>query len=53
MEHHWENSSSNAIVQDLIEKATEATKMEIEALIPELTYTDLDSEDGDTCNCIQ
>lgn len=56
MEPHWENSSSNAIVQDLIEKATEATKMEIEelisggfvekALIPELTYTDLDSEDG-------
>lgn len=57
MEPHWENSSSNAIVQDLIEKATEATKMEIEelisggcvekTLIPELTYTDLDSEDGD------
>ena len=50
-----ENSSSNAIVRDIIEKATEATKAEIEALIsgeyiekpiiPELTYTDLDSRD--------
>lgn len=55
MEPHWENSSSNAIIQDLIENATEATKAEIEALIsgesveklliPELTYTDLDSQD--------
>ncbi|MEY8375231.1 AAA family ATPase [Lachnospiraceae bacterium 56-18] len=55
MESHWENSSSNAIVRDIIEKATEATKAEIEALIsgeyiekpiiPELTYTDLDSRD--------
>ena len=33
MESHWENSSSNAIVRDIIEKATEATKAEIEALI--------------------
>ena len=55
MESHWENSSSNAIVRDIIEEATEATKAEIETLIsgdyvekpivPELTYTDLDSED--------
>ncbi len=57
MEPHWENSSSNAIVRDILEDATETTKGEIEALIsgeavekeiiPELTYTDLDSEDGD------
>ena len=55
MEAHWENSSSNAIVQNILETATETTKSEIEALIsgesvekvlvPELTYTDLDSED--------
>lgn len=55
MEAHWENSSSNEIVKDIIEEATEATKAEIEMLIsggciekviiPELTYTDLDSED--------
>ena len=55
MRPHWENSSSNAIVRDILEEATEATKAEIEALIsgeavekeiiPELTYTDLDSED--------
>ncbi len=55
MEAHWENSSSNAIVQDILETATETTKSEVEALIsgesvekilvPELTYTDLDSED--------
>ena len=54
MEAHWENSSSNAIVQDILETATETTKSEIEALIsgesvekvliPELTYTDLDSQ---------
>lgn len=57
MESHWENSSSNVIVQDIIENATETTKTEIEALIsgecvekaliPELTYTDLDSKDVD------
>ena len=56
MESHWENSS-NAIIQNIIEDATEATKAEIEALIsgecvekelvPELTYTDLDSRDID------
>lgn len=53
MEPHWENSSSNAIVKDILEGAAEATKADIEALIsgeciektliPELTYTDLDS----------
>lgn len=58
MEPHWENSSSNAIIRDILEDATEITKGEIEALIsseavekeiiPELTYTDLDSEDADT-----
>lgn len=55
MEPHWENSSSNRIIQDIIEDSTETTKSEIEALIsgeyivkpliPELTYTDLDSRD--------
>ena len=55
MESHWENSSSNAIIQDILATATETTKSQIEALIsgeviekvliPELTYTDLDSED--------
>lgn len=55
MESHWENSSGNAIVRDIIEESTEATKAEIETLIsgesiekpviPELTYTDLDSRD--------
>lgn len=58
MEAHWENSSSNAIIQDILADATETTKSEIEALIsgepvekaliPELTYTDLDSQDIDT-----
>lgn len=55
MEAHWENSNSNAVVQDILAAATETTKSQIEALIsgeviektiiPELTYTDLDSED--------
>ncbi|MDE7310049.1 MAG: ATP-binding protein [Eubacterium sp.] len=55
MEAHWENSSRNAIVQNLLETATETTKSDVEALIsgeavkkallPELTYTDLDSKD--------
>lgn len=55
METHWENSSSNAIIQDILATATETTKSQIEALIPgeviekvlipELTYTGLDSED--------
>ncbi len=53
MRSHWENSSSNAIIKDILEDATEATKGEIEALIsgeavekeiiPELTYADLDN----------
>lgn len=57
MEAHWGNSSSNAIVQDILENATATTKDQIEALIsgesiekaliPELTYTDLDSKDND------
>lgn len=33
MESHWENSSSNNIVKDILESATETTKAEIEALI--------------------
>ncbi len=55
MEAHWENSSGNAIVKALLETATETTKSQIEALIsgeavekvliPELTYTDLESDD--------
>lgn len=58
MEPHWENSSSNAIVRNILRDATVATKAEIESLIsgeivektiiPELTYTDLSSEDIDT-----
>ena len=57
MESHWENSSSNMIIQELIEDSTESTKAEIESLIsgeliekhliPELTYADLDSTDPD------
>ncbi len=55
MEAHWENSSSNEIVQDIIENSNATVKDEIEALIsgqcvektliPELTYTDLESKD--------
>ena len=51
MEAHWENSSSNGIVQDILENSNATVKDEIEALIsgqcvekaliPELTYTDL------------
>ncbi len=33
MDSHLENSSSNAIIQDMGEDATETTKAEIEALI--------------------
>ena len=57
METHWENSSSNTIVRDILASATETTKSQIETLIsgeavekvlvPELTYTDLRSEDLD------
>ena len=32
MEAHWENSSSNSIVQDILENATATTKDQIEAL---------------------
>lgn len=55
MEAHWENSSSNTIVKDILADATETTKSQIKALIsgqavkkiliPELTYSDLFSED--------
>ena len=58
MEAHWENSSNNAIVQNILENATETTKSEIESLISgesikkmlvsELTYTDFDSKDLET-----
>lgn len=54
MRPHWENSSSNAIIRDILENATEATRGEIEELIsgeavekeiiPELTYADLDNK---------
>lgn len=57
MEAHWENSSSNAIVQDILENANATVKEQIEvlisgqciekALIPELTYTDFESKDAD------
>lgn len=57
MEPHWENSSSNAIVRQLIQESTDAVKAEIEtlisggfiekALIPELTYADLGSQNQD------
>ncbi len=56
MESHWANSSSNAIIQDILKNVTEAAKAEIEMLIsgecvekeiiPELTYTDLDSQEA-------
>jgi len=57
MEGHWENSSSNAIIQTIIENSTATTRAQIEdlisgqwvekTLVPELTYTDLDSKDED------
>ncbi len=57
MEPHWENSSSNVIVQDILEESDATVKDQIEALvsgqyiekalIPELTYTDLESKDFD------
>ncbi len=53
MESHWENSSSNSIVKEILEHSNETTKAEIEALISGeyvekplidgLTYSDLDS----------
>ncbi len=55
MESHWENSSSNNIVKDILEQSTETTRAEIEALISGecvekpliagLTYADLDTEE--------
>ncbi len=55
MEPHWVNSSSNAIVRDILGNATEAVKADIERLIsgeavekeivPELTYTDLENQE--------
>lgn len=57
MEAHWENSSSNVIVQDILESSNAAVKEQIEvlisgqciekALIPELTYTDFESKDAE------
>ena len=54
-EAYWANSSSNAIVRSIIEQSTATTRNEIETLlsggiiekelVPELTYTDLDSRD--------
>ncbi len=53
MESHWENSSSNSIVKDILEHSTEATRTEMEALISGesiekplisgLTYSDFDN----------
>ncbi len=55
MESHWENSSSNSIVKDILEHSTESTRAEIEALISGecvekpiisgLTYSDFDSKE--------
>lgn len=54
-EAYWANSSSNAIVKNIMEQSTATTRNEIEMLlsgetiekelVPELTYTDLDSKD--------
>ncbi len=54
-ESYWANSSSNSIVQSIIEQSTATTREQIEILIsggviekkliPELTYTDLESSD--------
>lgn len=53
MESHWENSSSNHVIKDILEHSTETTKAEIETLISGewvekplisgLTYSDLNS----------
>ena len=55
MESHWENSSSNSIVKDILEYSNETTRAEIETLIsggyvektliPGLTYSDFDSKE--------
>lgn len=56
MESHWENSSSNTIVKDILEHANETTRAEIEALISGecvektlisgLTYSDMESKES-------
>ena len=55
MEAHWENSSSNSIVKDILEHSNETTRAEIEALISGecvekplisgLTYIDFDNRE--------
>lgn len=55
MESHWENSSSNSIVKDILEHSDETARAEIEALISGeyvekpiisgLTYSDFDSRE--------
>ena len=55
MEAHWENSSSNSIVKDILEHSNETTRAEIEALISGgcvekplisgLTYADFDNRE--------
>lgn len=55
MEAHWENSSGNSIVKDILEHSNETTRAEIEALISGecvekplisgLTYQDFDSRE--------
>lgn len=57
MESHWENSSSNSIVKDILEHSNETTRAEIEALISGepvekplisgLTYSDFDSGEAE------
>ena len=54
-ELYWVNSSSNSIIRNMLNNATQTTKSQIEMLIsgetvkkkimPELTYKDLDNED--------
>lgn len=55
MESHWENSSGNSIVKDILEHSNKTTRSEIEALISGeyvekplftgLTYSDFDSSE--------
>ena len=55
MESHWENSSSNRIVKEILEHSNETTRAEIEALISGeyvekslisgLTYSDFENEE--------
>lgn len=56
-ELYWINSSSNSIIRNLLENATQTTKNQLELLIsgeviekkiiPELTYTDMENRDLD------